>query len=634
MAKKLDEQRITELFVEGDFLLKAEKYPQAISKFSEVIKLADKTYPYLSGAYTNLAKATFEQDPLDVNKATQAMEYIKNALKIKPTNQAPKSLAIPILVFLRDFSAAIDYFMELTIDEVIRHNISYFDTMQTLAMKGESCIVSALPSIERLYAKYKVPPIGNILAYTYQYSNETQKAYDLYSSMLREFAGDPVVYISTCLNASLLCSGPLKNPNEAKKIVIKGLEMFRKQNKSFQSKNERFNRLLISNLGMVSLGLNQYKETVDLIEPLTKIEPRNTDLHNLSYAYYRLGNYESALKYCKQALYTSTDELTLFVKAEILFAERKYTAALKDYKMALAFIDQGQAIFEFIDGDQIPVFSFTFDQDEGKIRILVGIINCYIALNEHLNAKAYAQIATKEFPYNDELTKLNTQIDAFSIKKIKEDELLCKIKFLEKELCNLKEGHQREINEVREWALRLLHIQSRCVRENEIILDSEEDWRAILKQMHEIALAMRDNDSSMDLDFNVIKNDFKHQYPKLSESGLEFLSTGEFLYQTHQENDIDFAPIMVEFSKVIETELNLFLRKKKLIKKNQSLTLGQIKHNFHKIEFQEDPNLFESLSKLIVYRNGSAHTGSSTRVKVKSVRDMILNDGWLERILN
>lgn len=86
---------------------------------------------------------------------------------------------------------------------------------------------------------------------------------------------------------------------------------------------------------------------------------------------------------------------------------------------------------------------------------------------------------------------------------------------------------------------------------------------------------------------------------------------------------------MVEFSKVVETELNLALKKKKLI--NKDLTLGQLKFNLEKVKQYKE--FLPFLEEVITHRNGSAHTGVSTRKKVKKVRALLLEDKWLERIL-
>ncbi|KGX89219.1 hypothetical protein [Pontibacillus litoralis] len=156
MGIKYDEKEIVNIFMKGDSLLTQQKYEQTIEKFLKVIELSENTnFSYLSGAYTNLAKATWEPDPLDLEKTEEALGYIKTALQLKPSNQAARSLAIPILVFMKDFSSAIKYFLELTSKEAINHSITYLNMMETLAIKGDPSIKQAVPAIEELYQSYK-----------------------------------------------------------------------------------------------------------------------------------------------------------------------------------------------------------------------------------------------------------------------------------------------------------------------------------------------------------------------------------------------------------------------------------------------------------------------------------------------
>jgi hypothetical protein len=122
-------------------------------------------------------------------------------------------------------------------------------------------------------------------------------------------------------------------------------------------------------------------------------------------------------------------------------------------------------------------------------------------------------------------------------------------------------------------------------------------------------------------------------YPTLSNKGLEFLSTGEYLFSLHSNSEIDFAPIIVAFSKSVEVELNHFLKRKGWRNKKE-LTLGQVKFQLEKGKLIEDSWMLENLSELIKFRNGSAHTGTSTREIVQKVKNLIFNQGLLEKILS
>lgn len=95
------------------------------------------------------------------------------------------------------------------------------------------------------------------------------------------------------------------------------------------------------------------------------------------------------------------------------------------------------------------------------------------------------------------------------------------------------------------------------------------------------------------------------------------MATAEYLFQHHKDSTIDFAPIMVEFCKVVENELRILL-------KQDNLTLGQAIQQIE--QFKINP-LIKELSKLkeiYLCRNGSAHTGVSTKEKVERIRELLI----------
>ncbi|TWT27736.1 hypothetical protein [Planomicrobium sp. CPCC 101110] len=195
-------------------------------------------------------------------------------------------------------------------------------------------------------------------------------------------------------------------------------------------------------------------------------------------------------------------------------------------------------------------------------------------------------------------------------------------------ISEVKEG----VREANQSLVKLVHLQNQYTYTKKEEDLTEEEWRAILNQIHEIALEMKDRSKTDTVDYQVIKIEFKVRYPKLSEKGLNFLSTGEYLYQVHKGIDFDYAPIMVEFSKVIERELNLLLEKMQL---GKNLTLGNINYLVadKKILVDKLRGIGSFLTELVKYRNGSAHVGESTQAKVEKVRSLLFDEGWIERII-
>jgi tetratricopeptide (TPR) repeat protein len=322
-SKKLSSLReVEEAFMKGhDFLLKT-RYKKAIKQFERVIEFGES--PYLSGAYVNLAKAFWEPDPLNPEKIEKAKGYIEQALKIKPTNEAAKSLAVPIYVSGKDFETAIRYFLQLKVPEAITQGLFFLGMMEPLAIKGDPSITKAISSIEQLYKKYKErwPKIGNIMAFAYISVEEYQKAYSTLKESMEIHKNDVTSYLYTCVNLSLLCTTYLANPKDGIRYAEKGIRMYKKQNLSFQKMNLDVIEKLETNLSMALLQMKEFNKVINILKPKIQNNPNNTDFHNIAFAYYKIGDYDNALKNCEKALYISTDEQSLFIKSRnIIFSK-------------------------------------------------------------------------------------------------------------------------------------------------------------------------------------------------------------------------------------------------------------------------------------------------------------------------
>jgi tetratricopeptide (TPR) repeat protein len=157
------------------------------------------------------------------------------------------------------------------------------------------------------------------------------------------------------------------------------------------------------------------------------------------------------------------------------------------------------------------------------------------------------------------------------------------------------------------------------------------------------AIAFMDNE---DIKFNMedgrlnivstfIEREMQENFRQLSEKSRKFLSTGEYLYRIHQNNPtIDFAPIMIEFCKVVENELNEILKRKKIIDKRKNYTLGQLLYELEREKTNQFKDFITVLRTILQFRNGSAHTGSTDKNKTQKVRELLFEEGWLNYIEN
>ncbi|MED3354366.1 tetratricopeptide repeat protein [Bacillus thuringiensis] len=627
-------KEIKEIYDEATLLGYDKQFIEALKLFEKVIDFGES--PYLSGAYATIANIILHPNPLDLDNAQKAKFYVEKALEIKPANQIARITLVKILIVEKDFSSAIKNFLKVTKLRLVKEGFSFFESLESFAAMRDSSIIEAIPEIEKLYDKYKTqsPKIGSTMGYSYLTVNNYHKAYNVYKELIEIYKNEKNFSISFHIGLSLVCSAGLNNAKEGIEVALNGIKLFNKQNKGFKNENSYLTEALNSNLAMGYLILGKFEKVIGILSEKIRENPNNTDLHNLAHAYYKSGDYDKALKYCTQALYIMVDETSLFIKGEALFYKEQFVEALRYYKSALSFIQLENTSFVYTEIHSGNISSSLLEHTDTLKNIYLGIINSYIQLDDYDSAKAAVKLGLKEFPYENNLLKLEQTINTLLGRmKNNEEEFKVDISKLQIELEYQKEKYLREMSEVRNWAEDLLKIQNRYTKNDELLLKSEADWGAVSLRLHKIALQVKEAQPNQG-EFEQIKIQLKEEFPNLSQEGLTLLATGEFLYQVHFEKEIDFAPIVIEFARVIELELNNFLKRRKITKKNQNLTLGQMNNYLHKIKIKNLLNISGFLEELKNYRNSCAHTGQSTREIVQRVRNMILHENWLKVIIS
>ena len=90
---------------------------------------------------------------------------------------------------------------------------------------------------------------------------------------------------------------------------------------------------------------------------------------------------------------------------------------------------------------------------------------------------------------------------------------------------------------------------------------------------------------------------------------------------------MDFAPIIIEYSRAIEFELKHFLIMKKVINKNDKLTLGQMMVRCNKlVPSKKKALLVRELPIIIKYRNSGAHSGATSLDMAEYFRKLIYTE--------
>lgn len=207
------------------------------------------------------------------------------------------------------------------------------------------------------------------------------------------------------------------------------------------------------------------------------------------------------------------------------------------------------------------------------------------------------------------------------------DNINIKLKEVNEEREMEKQINKNKINKLRNWVGDLIKLQSNMSEQDD--LESDKFWVSYENKMDSILSEMKlEAQEAKKLNYDIILNNFKFKYGRLSSKALSCLATAEYLYKVNKESMIDFAPIIVEYSKVFEIELNQRL---KLV---PTRMLGELIYYIQGINENNWNRILNCLRKAKKVRNGSAHTGISTLAKVEEMRNMLFNEGWLEYILN
>jgi len=442
------------------------------------------------------------------------------------------------------------------------------------------------------------------------------KAYTIFEKLTKDY---PDEYIGYGALSEICGDGYFEKPEEQEKYALKAFEIFEK-NKSTKTNDIHNQRYMYSLIIQSKRSLGKYHEVLKLTSELIKTDPNNTFIHNHAVILNKLERFEESIDFCKRELFVTEDETVYLLLGENFYSLKNYKQALVYFKKTLSFINAGIRNTVYTDEDNRMLTSHT---KEGWVKkkkienVFIPIIDCYFRLGEYLNARAVWTIANNEFPNNKMLLAwdniISIMIDAKRQNEAAElalNKLTCEFEE-EKRIASQRKGL------VRKWAQELMKIQGLDLDEKSL----DTNWEEYEEQFDEIINKMF-RETEGDIQYSRIKEYFENQYSGLHKKSIEFLSTAEYLFLANKGNTIDFAPIMVEYCKVVELELRIILNNKKL-------TLGQSLRHIEKLNI--DPLVYNlhDLNLLYQHRNGSAHSGTSTKEKVEKVRNILFDKNLL-----
>ena len=439
--------------------------------------------------------------------------------------------------------------------------------------------------------------------------NDALKAYELGKRSVEEYP-DSATYNSL----GWICLTPEINRKDiAVGFFEKAIEL---------AEDEEVKKDITGNYFIALLENEQYKKAENVIGELIDNHPCNQNFSNYAEMLKRQGKLEEALEWGKKALFIVEDDTTLLLVADVYKKMKQYENAVFMYKKCLEHISSDENVYQFKDVNGRQLYSIASDNSLDMIMFeaLKGIISVYSLLKEYEQAKAYLLIAKEKLPQKSEWEIWEQTLP--EIENVNQRYLEIKEQFNQ----SSKKIIEQKCS-VRRWALQLIQIQNSSGQLN---LEENDDWEKYLEKMDEILNQMVQTVNKNSTIYQNCQNWVNSTYAHLDTDAKEFLITAEALYEIHKMSIIDFAPIIVEYCKVVEKQLRVLLGSQ--LPSNKHM-LGQIigvisNNNIHPY------NLYLSdLQAVNQLRRNSAHTGLLTKNDADTIRNIFYTNNLLNNLV-
>lgn len=161
-------------------------------------------------------------------------------------------------------------------------------------------------------------------------------------------------------------------------------------------------------------------------------------------------------------------------------------------------------------------------------------------------------------------------------------------------------------------------------------LDQPTGWSAFEAQMDLVLVEMKSAIINHSTLYSSTKAEVLANYQHLNVDSQEFLTTANILYAIHQNSFIDFAPIIVEYSKVVEKQLRVLLVGQ--LPTNAKM-LGQIVGEIDNQPIYPYNSYLTDSRAINQLRKGSTHTGRLTKTDADDIRTILFTNGLLSRLV-
>lgn len=620
---KLSEQRIEELYLKQLELakgLKEEKNCYVILEIGEQIISNNTVCVCITGTYVNmaLAKRVLYYLNHNISDLNDAKIYCNKALELKQTNQAALKNMYGICLELKEYHHAclslekyedtnIFSPMSIQIIEEYQNAIEYANRN-----KYSENIKEGLGKItDTLFNKFGMNAglCAVAIMYYLGIGNDTLRAYELGKRSIEEWPNS-----STYNSLGWICLNPEFNRKEdAIQYFLKAIELSDDDDQKTQMSGNYF----------VALMENEHFEKAEkLILDLIKKNPCNQNFSNYAELLKRQGRFEEALDWGNKALFLIEDDTTLLVVADIYKRMKKYEDAVEMYQLCLGHINAGENVYKFDDANKYTMYSMASNNslDLTLYEILKGLISSFNLQKDYENAKAYLEMAKEKLPQKSDWEIWDQTLPEIEVTVEKHKEI-------EKKLSEIEKCISAQKNFIRNWAIELMQLQNNSGQLN---LDEEDDWTEYEKEMENILNEMTLIINKESIVYRNTETFVNSTFAHLNNDAKEFLITAETLYEIHKSSIIDFAPIVVEYCKVVEKQLRVLLGSRV---PSDAKTLGGVIYTINSNRISPYNQYLTDLYSVNRLRKSGAHTGNLRKNDADTIRNIFYTNHLLSSLI-
>ena len=385
--------------------------------------------------------------------------------------------------------------------------------------------------------------------------------------------------------------------------------------------------------------LGRYEEAVDTAPDIGSQYQDNTVLYQLTYACVHLERFDQAVQYGRAAVSLGGDEMDMKYLGRAYLGKKDYIRAVESLKAAIWYLknhSDGKDSFEFRGWTIEKKLAAPISKSYARIFKL--LIEAYMDQGKYVEAEAAYREAQELVSDVHEFSGLRRTLDAQRELAEKSAEAEKQCRRLKKELEASRNTVDEYVQRTHKWSDKLVKCQ--LLTGEEI---SDELWESTVRdKMDEVLRIMCETEMAFSGRFYERKlREVKKRFPKLPKPLLSYFATAEQLYANFKGNTvIDFAPVLVEYCKVVEGALWEYLPRSEdyrahcqqwLSDPRNSKTLGgafSIAKTCGKplYPFRDD---LEKLKKL---RNDSAHVGVDRVPDVEWVRAYLWQGDLLDEL--